>query len=116
MKFLEKRENSLWGRLRQGLRPRSHTGPVKFEDRYLKEGWTLARGSNMLSHMRQMRAWVVAHAPKNSKDLQRIQEVHVLNQEIWYSVYRSEPLPHPLQDSGNRPSYSPSSSLSPGSS
>ena len=70
--------------MKRWLRPKSYIVPEKFEDRYLTSGNYYRRDADVLSHMRQLRTWVVANAPKNKLDIRRIQEVHVLNNEIWY--------------------------------
>ena len=38
----------------------------------------------MLAHMHDLRLWTIAYAPSSHNNLQRLQELHMLNQEMWY--------------------------------
>ncbi len=42
-----------------------------------------------MAHMHDLRLWTITYAPGNKNNIQRLQEVHLLNQEMWYNVYRS---------------------------
>lgn len=39
-----------------------------------------------MAHMHDLRVWTVAYAPSRINNLQRLQEIHMLNQEMWYQV------------------------------
>lgn len=106
MKFYEKRDNSRLGKLKRWMRPKSHIVPSQFEDSFLTSGNYYRRDPDTLSHMRMLRTWVVANAPKNKLDMRRIQEVHVLNNEIYYQMYKREQQTHSrfLEKSCNIPS------------
>ena len=88
------------------MRPKSHIVPSQFEDSFLTSGNYYRRDPDTLSHMRMLRTWVVANAPKNKLDMRRIQEVHVLNNEIYYQMYKREQQTHSrfLEKSCNIPS------------
>ena len=36
--------------------------------------------------MHDLRVWTIAYAPSRLNNMQRIQEIHHLNQEMWYQV------------------------------
>jgi hypothetical protein len=40
----------------------------------------------MMAHMHDLRVWTIAYAPSRINNLQRLQEIHLLNQEMWYQV------------------------------
>lgn len=42
-----------------------------------------------MSHMHDLRVWTLAYAPGRKNNIRRVQEIHLLNQEMWYQVYRS---------------------------
>jgi len=37
-----------------------------------------------MAHMHDLRVWTIAYAPSKSNNLQRMQEIHRLNNEMWY--------------------------------
>lgn len=39
-----------------------------------------------LAHMHDLRLWTIAYAPSYHNNLQRLQELHRLNNEMWYMV------------------------------
>jgi hypothetical protein len=66
---------------------RSYKQP-HFVDGLLKEGTKVPFKHSwaMLSHMHDLRLWTIAYAPQRVNNLQRLQEIHMLNQEMWYMV------------------------------
>ena len=40
----------------------------------------------ILAHMHDLRVWTLAYAPSRHNNLQRLQEIHLLNNEMWYLV------------------------------
>merc|ERR1712031_79048 len=61
-----------------------------FEDKFLankavefKHSWS------QLAHMHDLRLWTITYAPMKKNNLQRLQEVHYLNQEMWYQTYNA---------------------------
>lgn len=59
---------------------------AEFKDRFLvpgkkvpfKHDWAL------MAHMHDLRVWTLAYAPMRINNLQRMQELHHLNNEMWY--------------------------------
>ena len=43
----------------------------------------------VMAHMHDLRLWTLAYAPSRHDNLQRLQEIHMLNNEMWYMVARS---------------------------
>jgi hypothetical protein len=41
---------------------------------------------SLLAHMHDLRVWTIAYAPMRINNLQRLQEIHQLNNEMWYMV------------------------------
>ena len=39
--------------------------------------------------MHDLRVWTITYAPGTKNNIQRLQEIHLLNQEMWYGVYRA---------------------------
>ena len=39
--------------------------------------------------MHDLRIWTITYAPSTKDNMRRLQEIHYLNQEMWYMVYRS---------------------------
>ena len=37
-----------------------------------------------MAHMHDLRVWTLAYAPSQENNLQRLQEIHRLNNEMWY--------------------------------
>ena len=44
---------------------------------------------SMLSHMHDLRVWTLAYAPSQKNNMQRMQEIHQLNNEMWFMVYNA---------------------------
>lgn len=42
-----------------------------------------------MAHMHELRVWAITYAPGNKNNIQRLQEIHLLNQEMWYGAYRA---------------------------
>ena len=42
-----------------------------------------------LAHMHDLRVWTLAYAPARQGQLQKMQEIHRLNSEMWYLVSES---------------------------
>ena len=42
-----------------------------------------------MAHMHDLRVWTLAYAPTQKNNLQRMQEIHQLNNEMWYMVQNS---------------------------
>ncbi len=43
----------------------------------------------MLTHMHDLRMWVMAYAPTKTGGMERMQEIHYINNEMTYRIYRS---------------------------
>jgi hypothetical protein len=43
----------------------------------------------MMAHMHDLRLWTIAYGAGNKNNLQRLQELHRLNNEMWYNVSES---------------------------
>jgi len=74
--------------LRDYLRlPRSYRQPT-FVDQLLKRGEKapFKHSWAMMAHMHDLRVWTITYAPSRQNNLQRLQEIHMLNQEMWYQV------------------------------
>ena len=67
--------------------PRSYRQPA-FVDRFLKRGQKIPfrHDWSIMAHMHDLRVWTIAYAPSRLNNLQRLQEIHLLNQEMWYQV------------------------------
>jgi acyl-CoA reductase-like NAD-dependent aldehyde dehydrogenase len=40
----------------------------------------------MMAHMHDLRVWTIAYGAGNKNNLQRLQEIHRLNNEMWYNI------------------------------
>ena len=60
--------------------PRSYRQPA-FVDRFLKRGMKVPfrHDWNIMAHMHDLRVWTIAYAPSRLNNLQRLQEIHLLN-------------------------------------
>ena len=74
-------------RFRNLVQPsRSLRHPV-FEDKVVKHGDIRFNHSwANLKHMHDLRAWVIAYAPAQKGDMRKLQELHYINQEMWYQI------------------------------
>ena len=39
-----------------------------------------------MAHMHDMRLWTTCYAPSKKNNLRRLQEIHMLNNEMWYNI------------------------------
>ena len=74
--------------LRDTLRISRNYRQAKYEDKFLAPGEKVpfAHKWGLLAHMHDLRVWTIAYAPSRLNNLQRLQEIHLLNQEMWYMV------------------------------
>ena len=72
------------------LRPSKYLYQPTFEDKFLANGPPkFAHTWAQMAHMHDMRLWTIAYAPGKKQNIQRLQEIHLLNNEMWYQVYRA---------------------------
>jgi len=70
------------------LRHSNNARQARFTDKLQLEGnkvpfkhsWAL------MKQMHDLRVWTLAYAPGSSNNLQRLQEIHRLNNEMWYNI------------------------------
>jgi hypothetical protein len=74
---------------REFLRPSRYLYQPKYEDKFLETGPKFKHTWAQMAHMHDLRLWTIAYAPGKKNNIQRLQEIHGLNQEMWYQVYRS---------------------------
>lgn len=74
--------------IRDTLRISKNYRQVAYKDRFLQPGEKVAfkHNWNILAHMHDLRVWTIAYAPSRLNNLQRLQEIHHLNNEMWYQV------------------------------
>ena len=62
--------------------------PAEYNDHWLNPGLKTPFSQNwaMLKHMHDLRVWTIAFAPSTKNNLQRLQEIHRINTEMWYYV------------------------------
>jgi hypothetical protein len=82
--FLKNQRLALRDTLRISRNYRQH----KYHDRVLNSGskTPFRHDWHILAHMHDLRLWTIAYAPSRLNNLQRLQELHLLNQEMWYQV------------------------------
>ena len=73
-------------RFKESIRPARYTSQPKFEDKVLKHGLKFEHSWTNLAHMHDLRVWYVAYAPGRLYNIQRLQELHHLNNEMWYQI------------------------------
>lgn len=82
--FLKNRRLALrdMGRLSNNYRQ------AKYEDKFLQPGEKVPfrHDWSILAHMHDLRVWTLAYAPSRLNNLERLQEIHMLNNEMWYMV------------------------------
>ena len=76
-------------KFKEFLRPSKYFYQPEFEDKFLKTGAKFKHTWGQMAHMHDLRVWTITYAPGNKNNLQRMQELHLLNQEMWYKVYRA---------------------------
>ena len=74
---------------RNFMNPNRYMVQPRFEDKVLREGAEFKHSWKNLAHMHDMRIWTLTYAPSYKNNIRRLQEVHLLNQEMWYGVYRA---------------------------
>lgn len=74
--------------LRDTLRISRNYRQATYQDRFLQPGEKVPfkHSWSLMAHMHDLRIWTIAYAPSRLNNLQRLQEVHLLNQEMWYQV------------------------------
>ena len=73
---------------RELIRPARYGNQVAFKDKFIenktvefKHTWA------QMAHMHDLRVWTLTYAPSRVNNMRRLQEIHMLNQEMWYNVY-----------------------------
>ena len=64
---------------------------AEFNDKFLEPGQKVPfkHSWGLLTHMHDLRVWTLAYAPTRVNNLKRMQEIHMLNNEMWYMVNRA---------------------------
>lgn len=78
-----------WTNFKEFLRPSRYLYQPKFEDRYLQNPPKFKHDWNQMAHMHDLRVWTLAYAPTRWMSHTRLQEIHHLNQEMWYQVSKA---------------------------
>jgi hypothetical protein len=75
-------------RAREFVRPSKNLYQPKFEDKLIKTngGVQFKHTWAQMAHMHDLRVWTITYAPGRKNSIQRLQEIHLLNQEMWYNV------------------------------
>ena len=75
-------------KMRDYLRFSNNTRQHDYQDKWLTPGLKIPFKHHYatLAHMHDLRVWTLAYAPSTRNNLQRIQEIHRLNTEMWYYV------------------------------
>lgn len=61
------------------LRPAKYLAQPRFEDKLLKHGPEFKHSWAQMAHMHDLRVWTLAYAPGKKNNIQRLQEIHLLN-------------------------------------
>ena len=74
--------------IRDTLRISRNYRQAKYQDKFLQPGEKIPfrHDWKIMAHMHDLRVWTIAYAPSRINNLQRLQEIHLLNQEMWYQV------------------------------
>ena len=73
---------------RELIRPARYGNQVAFKDRFIEtKGVEFKHTWAQMAHMHDLRVWTITYAPGRVNNLRRLQEIHLLNQEMWYQVY-----------------------------
>ena len=72
-------------RFRELIRPAKSMKQPEFNDKLIeraqfKHSWA------QMAHMHDLRVWALTYAPGKKNNIRRLQEIHMLNQEMWYQV------------------------------
>jgi hypothetical protein len=77
-------------KFRELIRPsRSLNKMQPFEDKLLKNGVDFKHSWANMAHMHDLRVWTITYAPMRKNNMRRLQEIHLLNQEMWYQIANS---------------------------
>ena len=78
-------------RARNYLKYSNNTRQHEYKDTFLSPGSKLpfAHSWALMGHMHDLRLWTLAYAPSDKNNLQRLQELHRLNCEMWYNYGQS---------------------------
>jgi hypothetical protein len=73
---------------RDTLRISRNYRQANYVDKFLKPGEKapFRHDWKILAHMHDLRVWTLTYAPSRLNNLQRLQEIHLLNNEMWYMV------------------------------
>jgi|DEB0MinimDraft_12_1074336.scaffolds.fasta_scaffold23573_5 hypothetical protein len=71
------------------VKPSKYLKQPKFEDKLLRIGPQFSHSWANMAHMHDLRVWTLTYAPGKKNNIQRLQEIHMLNNEMWYGVYRA---------------------------
>lgn len=71
---------------RNFLRPANNYKQAAFKSVFKASEFKIT--NNMLTHMNDLRVWVIAYAPSSANVLERMQEIHHINNEMNYRIYR----------------------------
>jgi hypothetical protein len=71
---------------RELLRPSRSFKQPKFEDKMIESGVTFKNSWAQMAHMHDLRVWSLTYSPGKKNNIRRLQEIHLLNQEMWYHV------------------------------
>ena len=59
-----------------------------YDDHWLRPGEKIPFTHNWatLKHMHDLRVWTLSYAPSSTNNLKRMQEIHRINNEMWYYI------------------------------
>ena len=74
--------------IRDTMRISRNYNQPKYQDKFLQPGQKVPfkHDWKIMAHMHDLRVWTLAYAPSRLNNLERLQEIHHLNQEMWYQV------------------------------
>ena len=78
-----------WQNFKHFCTPSKYAIQPRFEDKHVKSGIDFKHSWANMAHMHDLRVWTLAYAPGRKNNIRRVQEIHLLNQEMWYAVYRA---------------------------
>ena len=75
-------------RVRNYLSWTANTRQHVYNDFWLKPGQKIPFTHNWatLKHMHDLRVWTLSYAPSKTNNLRRMQEIHRINNEMWYYI------------------------------
>ena len=68
------------------LRSSQYLKQPKYEDKLLQAGPEFKHTWAQMAHMHDLRLWTITYAPAKRNNIRRLQEIHLLNNEMWYGV------------------------------